>query len=52
MSYVVGMLKDSRHKEAAHAFLGFLSSPASQDVYAKYGFVKATDEDLKPKSID
>ena len=52
VSYVVGMLKDSKHKEAAQAFLGFLSSPASQDVYAKYGFVKATEEDLKPKSID
>ncbi len=52
VSYVVGMLKDSRHKAAAQAFLGFLSSPASQDVYAKYGFVKATEEDLKPKPIE
>jgi ABC-type molybdate transport system substrate-binding protein len=52
VSYVVGMLKASKHQKAAEAFLSFLSSPECQSVYAKYGFVKATDEDLKPKPIE
>jgi ABC-type molybdate transport system substrate-binding protein len=51
VSYVVGALKATKHDEAAHAFISFLSSSESQDIYAKYGFVKATDEDLKQKPI-
>jgi ABC-type molybdate transport system substrate-binding protein len=51
VSYVVGMLTDSNHRDAAEAFLNFLRSPDGQDVYAKFGFVTATDAELQPRPI-
>jgi ABC-type molybdate transport system substrate-binding protein len=54
VGYAVGALIKSPHKEAAaaEAFLAFLRSPAGQDTYATYGFVKASGADLAPKPID
>jgi ABC-type molybdate transport system substrate-binding protein len=52
VSYVIGMLKASPHKEAAQAFLAFLRSPECQNAYAKYGFVNASANELKLKAID
>ena len=52
VAYAIGALTNSPHKQAADAFLAFLRTPAGQDAYAKYGFVKANDTDLMPKSID
>jgi ABC-type molybdate transport system substrate-binding protein len=51
VSYAVGALTDSPRKKAAAQYLQFLSTPAAQDVYAKYGFVKATREELFLKAI-
>ena len=42
VSYVIGMLTGSNHRDAAKAFLDFLRSPDGQDAYAKFGFVPAT----------
>ena len=39
-------------KEASDAFLAFLQSPQGQDAYAKFGFVKASEADLKLRTID
>jgi len=47
VSYVVGMLTGSKHREAAEAFLKFLRSPEGQDAYAKFGFVRARDAELQ-----
>jgi ABC-type molybdate transport system substrate-binding protein len=52
VSYVIGALKVSAHADAGTSFLGFLRSPAGQGVYAKYGFVKATNEELLLKPIE
>ena len=52
VSYVIGTLKDARHRTAADSFLSFLRTPEGQDAYAKFGFVKASDDDLKPKPIN
>jgi ABC-type Fe3+ transport system substrate-binding protein len=49
---VIGALNASPHRKAAEAFLGFLRTPAGQDAYAKFGFVKATEADLKLKPIN
>ena len=52
VSYVIGMLKAAPHAAAAQAFLEFLSSPEGQETYAKYGFVNASADELKPKPIE
>ena len=52
VAYAIGALTNSPHKQAADAFLAFLRSPAGQDAYAKYGFVKASAADLTPKPIN
>jgi ABC-type molybdate transport system substrate-binding protein len=52
VSYVVGPLKGSAHADASTSFLAFLRSPAGQETYAKYGFVKATNEQLVMKPIE
>jgi ABC-type Fe3+ transport system substrate-binding protein len=51
VSYTVGMLTGSKHREAAAAFLSFLRSPEGQDAYAKFGFVRASDAELHQKPI-
>jgi ABC-type molybdate transport system substrate-binding protein len=52
VAYVIGALNASAHRKEAEAFLAFLQTPAGQDVYAKYGFVKATEADLRLKPIN
>lgn len=51
VSYAIGTLTNSPHRQAAAAYLAFLATPAGQKAYAKYGFVAATAEELKPKPI-
>ena len=51
VSYVVGMLTGSKHREAAEAFLNFLRSAEGQDAYAKFGFVQASDAELQLRPI-
>jgi ABC-type molybdate transport system substrate-binding protein len=52
VSYAVGALTDARHGANAQNYLAFLASPAAQDVYAKFGFVKATPAELVLKPIE
>jgi ABC-type molybdate transport system substrate-binding protein len=51
VSYVIGMLTGSNHRDAAEAFLNFLRSPDGQDAYAKFGFVPVSDAELQPRPI-
>jgi len=52
VAYVVGAMNASPHRKSADAFLSFLQSPQGQEAYAKFGFVKASDGDLKLRPID
>jgi ABC-type molybdate transport system substrate-binding protein len=52
VAYVIGSLIGTPRRKEAEAFLGFLRTPAGQDAYAKFGFVKATEAELKPKPIN
>ena len=52
VSYAIGALENSRHKENAGAYLAFLGTAAVQDTYAKFGFVKAHPDELSLKPID
>lgn len=52
VSYAVGALTDARHGENAADYVAFLATPAAQDAYAKFGFVKATSAELTLKPIE
>jgi ABC-type molybdate transport system substrate-binding protein len=51
VSYAIGALTDSPRKAAAQRYLAFLASPAAQDAYAGFGFVKATADELRLRPI-
>jgi ABC-type molybdate transport system substrate-binding protein len=52
VAYVIGAMNGSPHRVEADAFLAFLQSPRGQDAYAKFGFVKASETDLKLRTIN
>jgi ABC-type molybdate transport system substrate-binding protein len=52
VSYAVGALQNSRHRQNAESYLAFLRSEAAQDAYARFGFVKARPDELVLKPID
>lgn len=52
VAYVIGAMNASPHRKDADAFLAFLQSPQGQDAYAKFGFVKASEADLKLRPIN
>lgn len=51
VGYAIGVLKAARNPDNAQRFLAYLATDEAQDIYAKYGFVKASPEELKPKPI-
>jgi len=51
VSYAIGSLTNSRKKAMADRYIRFLATPAAKAAYAKFGFVNATDEELKLKPI-
>jgi len=52
VSYAIGALTNSRHKANAEKYLAFLATPAAQNAYAKFGFVKARPDELTLKPIE
>jgi ABC-type molybdate transport system substrate-binding protein len=51
VSYAIGALTGNPHKAEAEKYLAFLATPAAQDAYAAFGFVKAKPEELKLRPI-
>ncbi len=51
VGYAIGSLTTGRNQDNASKFLAYLSTADAQDIYAKYGFVKATQDDLKYRTI-
>jgi ABC-type molybdate transport system substrate-binding protein len=51
VSYAIGTLTSSKHRQSAEAFLSFLRSAEGQDAYAKFGFVRASDAELQLRPI-
>jgi len=51
VGYAIGALKTGRNQANAKAYLDYLSSDAAQNIYAKYGFVKASAKELALKPI-
>ena len=51
VSYAIGALKGSPRSAAATRYLAFLASPEGQAIYASFGFVSATPQELMSKPI-
>jgi ABC-type molybdate transport system substrate-binding protein len=51
VGYAVGALKTARNSENAKIYLNYLATDVAQNIYAKYGFVKAKPAELKLKPL-
>ena len=51
VGYAIGGLKKGRNLKNAQRFLVYLGTSEAQGIYAKYGFISATAEELKIKPI-
>jgi len=51
VSYAIGSLTNSRNKTQAEGYLRFLATPQAKRAYSKYGFVNASDAELRLKPI-
>ena len=51
VGYAIGVLNEGRNQKNANKYLAYLSTEQAQNIYAKYGFVKASAEERRIKSI-
>lgn len=51
VGYAIGILNTGRNPDNAARYLDYLSTDDAQNIYAKYGFIKGSAEDLKLKPI-
>jgi molybdenum ABC transporter molybdate-binding protein len=49
VGYAMGILKEGRNQENAQRYLDYLKTDDAQNIYASYGFVKASKEELTQK---
>jgi len=47
VGYAIGAIKQGKNQENASKFLAYLATDDAQNIYAKYGFIKASSDDLK-----
>jgi len=51
VGYAIGVLNEGRNQENARRYLDYLASGDAQDIYASYGFSRASKEELTVKAI-
>jgi len=51
VGYAIGILTDGRNQANAKKYLDYLAGSEAQAIYAKYGFVSATTEELVQKAL-
>jgi ABC-type molybdate transport system substrate-binding protein len=51
VAYAIGAMKSARNPGNATRFLTFLGTQEAQDIYAKHGFIKATQAELQLKPL-
>jgi ABC-type molybdate transport system substrate-binding protein len=51
VGYAIGPLLTGRNQNNANHFLGYLGTQAAQNIYAGYGFLPATAEELRVKGL-
>ncbi len=52
VGYAIGTLANGRNPHNAERYLAYLGTPEAQAIYAKYGFIEATDSELKLKPLN
>lgn len=51
VAYAIGRLNKARNADNAARFLAYLTTDEAQGIYAKYGFVRASNEDFKMRGV-
>jgi ABC-type molybdate transport system substrate-binding protein len=51
VAYAIGAMDSAKNAKNADRFLAFLGTAEAQDIYAKHGFIKATEAELKLKPL-
>ena len=51
VAYAIGILTEGRNQDNANRYMEYLATEQAQDIYASYGFGKATKEELTIKAI-
>lgn len=51
VAYAIGKLNKGKNQKNADRFLSYLATDAAQEIYASYGFLKASPEELKIKAL-
>lgn len=51
VNYAIGIMTNGRNAENAARYLAYLGTEEAQAIYEKYGFVRATPEELKTKTF-
>lgn len=51
VSYAVGIMNNGRNEENAAAYQAYLATDEAQAIYEKYGFIRATEEELQRKPL-
>ena len=51
VAYAIGRLTDGKNTKNADRFIDYLATDDAQSIYAKYGFLKASKEELKRKAL-
>jgi ABC-type molybdate transport system substrate-binding protein len=51
VNYAIGVMKNGRNADNAALYLSYLATDAAQAIYEKYGFIRATAEELALKPL-
>ena len=51
VNYAIGVMKNGRNPETARRYLDYLATDEAQAIYEKYGFLRATAEELTVKPL-
>jgi ABC-type molybdate transport system substrate-binding protein len=51
VNYAIGVMKNGRNADNAALYLSYLATDAAQAIYEKYGFIRATTEELALKLL-
>jgi ABC-type molybdate transport system substrate-binding protein len=51
VNYAIGIMKNGRNADNAASYLAYLATDEAQAIYEKYGFLRATEEELALKPL-
>jgi len=51
VGYAIGILTQGKNRQHARRFIDYLGTDHAQDIYASYGFIKATPDELQLQNI-